>query len=120
MKRGEIWTVAGGGDYTGKARPVVIIQENLFDEIGSVTVCAFTTAGESAPIVRPEVEPTPDNGLRASSRIMVDKITAVRQERLRTLLGRLGDEDMVRLNRAIALFLGLATPSRPASSQPED
>lgn len=31
MKRGEIWTVAGGKDYGGKPRPVLIIQDDRFD-----------------------------------------------------------------------------------------
>ena len=39
MRRGEIWTVAGGADYTGKARPAVIVQDDRFDT-DSITLCA--------------------------------------------------------------------------------
>jgi mRNA interferase MazF len=108
MTRGEIWTVAGGGDYTGKPRPVVILQDDRFDATDSVTVCAFTTDPTDAPLFRLPVEPSEANGLDAPSRIMVDKITTVRRSRLRASVGRLDDDDLVRLNRAVAVFLGLA------------
>ena len=39
---------------------------------------------------------------------MIDKITTVPKAKLGTRIGRLRDEDMVRLNRAVLIFLGLA------------
>jgi mRNA interferase MazF len=42
---------------------------------------------------------------------MVDKITTVPKARLRAHIGRLEDEDLVRLNRATIVFLGLAGAS---------
>jgi mRNA interferase MazF len=112
MKRGEIWTIAGGGDYTGKPRPAVIVQDDAFDATASVTVCAFTTDPTDAPLFRIAIEPGEKNGLRAPSRLMVDKLTTVSKERLGSRVGRLDDEDMVRLNRAILVFLGMAGSSR--------
>lgn len=112
MKRGEIWTIAGGGDYTGKPRPAVIIQDDSFDATASVTICAFTTDPTEAPLFRIPIEPSDSNGLRAPSRLMVDKLTTVSKGRLGSRAGRLEDEDMVRLNRAILVFLGMAGSSR--------
>ncbi len=112
MKRGEIWTVAGGKDYAGKPRPAVILQDDRFDKTESITICAFTTDPTDAPLFRLAVEPSTSNGLRAVSRLMVDKITTVPKSRIGARAGRLGDEDMVRLNRAILVFLGLAAPGR--------
>jgi mRNA interferase MazF len=112
MRRGEIWTIAGGGDYTGKPRPAVIIQDDGFDATASITICAFTTDPTEAPLFRIPIEPSEKNGLRAPSRLMVDKLTTVSKERLGVHVGRLGDEDMVRLNRAILVFLGMAGSSR--------
>jgi len=109
MSRGDIWTVAGGGDSIGKPRPAVIIQDDSFDAIGSVTVCAFTTHGAEAPLLRLPVEPNARNGLRVPCQIMVDKITSVSKSKLGGRIGRLDDEDMLRLNRALIVFLGLAT-----------
>ena len=111
MKRGEIWTVAGGKDYAGKPRPAVVLQDNRFDMTDSITVCAFTTDPTNAPLFRLPVEPSDSNGLRAVCRLMVDKITTVPKARLGARLGRLADEDMVRLNRAVLVFLGIAAPS---------
>jgi mRNA interferase MazF len=110
VKRGEIWTVAGGKDYAGKPRPAVILQDDRFDRTDSVTVCAFTTDPTDAPLFRLPVEPSEGNGLRAVCRLMVDKITTVPRARIGTRIGRLADEDIVRLNRAVLVFLGIASP----------
>ena len=112
MKRGEIWTAAGGGDYAGKPRPVVMLQDDRFDATDSITVCAFTTDPAEAPLFRILIEPNERNGLDAPSRIMVDKITTMRKTRIGALVGRLDAEDIVRLNQAILVFLGLASSSR--------
>lgn len=108
MRRGEIWTIAGGGDYTGKARPAVILQDDRFDATDSITVCLLTTDPDDMPLFRIPVEPDDRNGLDEPSRIMVDKVTTVRRSRLGSLMGRLGDEDIIRLNRAILVFLGFS------------
>ena len=110
MRRGEIWTVAGGKDYAGKSRPVVILQDDRFDMTNSVTVCAFTTDPTDAPLFRPTIEPSEGNGLRVVCRLMVDKITTVPKTRVGTRIGRLAEGDMVRLNRAVLTFLGSAAP----------
>lgn len=116
MRRGEIWTVAGGQDYAGKPRPVAILQDDRFDATSSITVCAFTTDPTSAPLFRLLIEPNDGNGLRAASRLMVDKITTVPKTKLGAHVGRLDDEDILRLNRAVLVFLGLAGAS-PESRQ---
>lgn len=116
MKRGEIWTVAGGKDYAGKPRPVVILQDDRFDMTDSVTVCAFTTDPTDAPLFRLPIEPSEGNGLRAVCRVMADKITTVPKAKIGTRVGRLADEDMVRLSRAVLVFSGIAAP--PNNEQP--
>jgi mRNA interferase MazF len=112
VRRGEVWTVAGGKDYAGKPRPVVIVQDDSFDRTDSVTVCAFTTDATEAPLFRLAVEPNDHNGLRSTCRLMVDKITTVPKAKVGTQVGRLDDEDMVRLNQAMMVFLGLAVSPR--------
>jgi mRNA interferase MazF len=112
MRRGEIWTVAGGKDYAGKPRPVVIVQDDSFDATGSITICAFTSDPTDAPLFRLIVEPNERNGLRSRCRLMVDKITTVPKAKVGTRVGRLDDEDMVRLNQAMMVFLGMAVSPR--------
>jgi len=108
VKRGEIWTAAGAKNYAGKPRPVVIVQDDRFDASRSITICAFTSDPTDAPLFRLAIDPSDTNGLRTPSRLMVDKITTVPKDRLGTRIGRLGKGDLVRLARAILVFLGLA------------
>lgn len=112
MKRGEIWTVSGGAEYTGKPRPAVIVQDDNFDATSSITLCAFTTDPTEAPLFRIVVDPTDRNRLRERCSLMVDKITTVSKAKLGAQIGRLDDEDLVRLNQAILVFLGLAGSPR--------
>lgn len=108
MKRGEVWTAVAGGGYVGKSRPVAIVQDDRFDATDSVTVCAFTTDPTEAPLFRLRVEPDEANGLRESCSLMVDKITTIPRSKLGERIGRLDDEEMVRLGRAILVIFGLA------------
>jgi mRNA interferase MazF len=116
MRRGDIWTVAGGKDYAGKPRPAVIVQDDSFDATDSITICAFTTDETEAPLFRPPVSPNARNGLRAACRLMVDKITTVPKSKVATRIGRLDDEDILRLNQAMLVFLGLAVSPRTKRS----
>ena len=96
MRRGDVWTVAGGKDYAGKARPVVILQDDSFDGTKSITICAFTTDDTDAPLFRLPVEPNERNGLRVPCRLMVDKVTTVPRTKVGAHIGRLDDEDVLR------------------------
>lgn len=108
MRRGEVWTAAGGPDYAGKPRPVVIIQDNRFDATESITICGLTSQEADAPHVRALIIPSAGNGLRAPSKLMVDKIATIHKGKLGRRVGRLDDVDIPRLDRAIMIFLGLA------------
>lgn len=112
MKRGEIWTFAGGPAYAGKPRPAAIVQDDDFDATRSVTLCIFTTDPSEAPLFRIRVEPNERNGLRMRCSLMVDKVTTVPRDKLGSRIGRLDDEDLVRLNQALLVVLGLARPVR--------
>ncbi len=108
MKRGEVWTAAGGPDYAGKPRPVVIVQDDNFDQTASITICGFTSDETDAPLFRLPIAPSAGNGLDQPSRLMADKITTMPKAKLGQCIGQLSAADTTRLNRAIALFLGLA------------
>lgn len=107
MKRGEVWTAAGGKNYAGTPRPIVIVQDGRFDATSSVTICAFTSDPTDAPLFRLVVEPSEANGLETVSRLMVDKVTTVPKVKLGRRIGRLADDDTLRLNRALMIFLGI-------------
>lgn len=107
MQRGDIWTVAAGTGYTGKPRPVVIVQSDRFDASASVTVCGFTSHETDAALFRVPVVPNDKNGLKVASSLMADKVTTVSRKKLGRRIGRLDDASMGRLDRALLVFLGL-------------
>jgi mRNA interferase MazF len=108
MKRGDVVTVAAAGDY-GKPRPAVIVQTNAFPEThSSVVICQMTSKLSDAPDFRIDIEPSDLNGLHVKSQIMADKPVTVRRERLGRAVGQLSNEDIRRLNIALAFVMGLA------------
>ena len=107
MRRGDLVTVALPGDF-GKPRPAVVIQSDLFAPHTTVTVLPVTsTVTPPIPLLRPPLEPSVTNGLRAPSCVMVDKTMSVRADRVGATIGRLDEADMLRINRALALFFGI-------------
>ena len=109
MRRGDLVVVAIQGDY-GKPRPALVVQSDLFNEThGSITVAPVTSTIIDTPLFRVTVEPSRRNGLRLVSQIMVDKITTVRRLRLGQTIGRLEEDAMLRVSRALALWFGIAT-----------
>jgi mRNA interferase MazF len=107
MKRGDLVTVAISGDF-GKPRPALIIQSDQFADTGTIAVLLISGTIVDAPLVRLTVAPTPSNGLRAPSQIMVDKAMSVKRERVGEPFGRIEDATMIAVNRSLALFLGFA------------
>ncbi len=107
IKRGDVVTVAAKGHYSGKPRPALVLQSDLFSVLGSVTICLLTTEILDAPLFRITVEPSSSNGLQQVSQIMVDKIVTVPHETLGPRIGSLDRELMVRVDRSLAVFLGI-------------
>jgi mRNA interferase MazF len=107
MRRGDIVTVAAPGDY-GKPRPALVIQSDLFDVHPSVTLCLVTSTLRDAPIFRITVDPSAANGLQRVSQIQVDKVLTVARERIGGVVGRLDDATLLKVNRSLAVFVGIA------------
>lgn len=108
MKRGDIVTAALSGDF-GKPRPVVVVQTDVFNEThATVTVLPLSSTIIDAALFRITVDPTPETGLRKVSQIMVDKVTSVRRDRLGDVIGKLGNDPMLRVTRALAVWIGIA------------
>jgi mRNA interferase MazF len=104
----DLVTVAATGDY-GKPRPAVVVQTDAFPSShASVVVCQLTSELVDAPDFRVTIDLRPENGLRFISQVMADKPVAIRRARIGQKIGRLGNQDMARLNAALAFVLGLA------------
>ena len=100
--------MAVGPGYASKPSPVVIVQDDALTARDSVTVYLITSDSTDLPVFRVTVAPTVENGMRETSRLMVDKFTTVPTWRLGQSIARLADDDLQRLNRSWLLFLGLA------------
>jgi mRNA interferase MazF len=107
MKRGDVVLVIAPGDY-GKPRPAVVVQSDIFNEThASIVVCLLSSDLQDAPMFRISVAPTHENGLQVISQIMVDKIVALKRDRIRARIGSLDEDSLLLLNRSLMLFLGL-------------
>ena len=108
MIRGDLVTVALSGDF-GKPRPALVVQSDLFNETHpTVTLLPLTSDIRSAPQFRITVEPSPSNGLRLVSQVMVDKPMTFRRGKIQKPFGRMEDDVMLRVGRALAVWIGIA------------
>jgi len=108
MKRGDIVKIAMQGDF-GKPRPALLIQADAFNEThATVTVLLISSLLIDAPLFRIDLEPEPENGLNKLSQIQVDKIMTVKREKIGDVIGSVSDSAMVKVNRALAVWTGLA------------
>lgn len=107
MKRGDLVTIALSGNF-GKPHPALVIQSDRFDQTGTVTALPLSGTLVDAPLIRVTIEPIPANGLRKRSQVMVDKAMTLKRERVGGTIGRLDDETMLAVTRALAVFLAIA------------
>ena len=107
MRRGDLVTVALQGDL-GKPRPALVIQSDLFDAHPSMAILPVTSELRDALLFRILVNPSEQNGLAKPSQVMVDKPQSVASKKVGAVFGRLDDETMLAVNRALAVFLGFA------------
>ncbi|WCP16191.1 putative endoribonuclease MazF (plasmid) [Sphingobium sp. AntQ-1] len=107
MNRGDLVTIALPGDF-GKPRPALIIQSDQFDQTGTVTVLLVSGTLVDAPLIRTTIDPTPANGLRKRSQVMVDKAMSVKRDKIGAPIGHLDAEAMVAVTRALAVFFAIA------------
>ncbi|MDP1774078.1 MAG: type II toxin-antitoxin system PemK/MazF family toxin [Methylobacter sp.] len=105
-RRGDLVTIALQGAY-GKPRPALIIQSDLFAEHPSVTILPVTSELRGTPLFRIPIKPTESNGLRKPSEVMVDKAQTVPREKIGDVFGHMAEEDMLAINRTLAVFLGV-------------
>jgi mRNA interferase MazF len=106
VRRGELWTAAGGKHDAGKPRPVLIVQDDRFDATSSITVCPLTSDPTEIPLLRVPLDPNDSNGLDAPSGVMLDKVTTMPRSQLDERIGKVSDADMLALSRGLLVFLG--------------
>jgi len=106
MKRGDLVTIAVSGDY-GKPRPALVVQSDAFAALPSVTVLRLSSDIVAAHRVRITIDPSAENGLRFPSQVMIDKAISLPREKVGPAFGRLDQNAMRSVDRALLAFLGL-------------
>jgi mRNA interferase MazF len=108
VKRGDIVVVAAKGAYTGKPRPALVVQSDLFNPTHqSVTLCPITSDCVDAPLFRVSLPPGERTGLETASQIMVDKIVSVPRAAIGAQIGRCDAREMDAALEALRLWLEL-------------
>lgn len=112
MRRGSIVTMAVRGPYTGKPRPAVVVQSDLFNPThASVTVCLITSDCVDAPLFRLSLPPGDRTGLRVPSQVMVDKVLTVPRTAVRESIGTCDASELAGLDEALRTWLALGSPA---------
>lgn len=112
MRRGEIHTAATGGGYGGKPRPVLIVQADQYCTSPRIVVALIASRTTNPPSTRLPIDPTTDNGLERPSEVQVDILVTVPWDKFGTCCGKLGEDDMRRVDRALLSLLGFASSSQ--------
>ena len=107
MTRGDLVTIAIPGDF-GKPRPALVIQADQFQEHATRTVLPVTGTLVAAPLFRITLEPSTENGLTKPSQVMVDKAMTVKRDKVGPVFGRIDLDKLLEIERALAVFLGIA------------
>jgi mRNA interferase MazF len=110
FRRGEIWTVdlePVVGSEQGKARPALIIQNDIGNRYSPVLIVAALTSGEDARYdVQVEVR-APEGGLDRNSLVLLNQIRTIDKRRVGRYWGRLSAHTMEQVDKAIEISLGL-------------
>ncbi len=108
MRRGDVVIVSLPGDL-GKPRPAVIVQIDVLNKyLRTVLLCPISSYSSAPNFFRVPLEPTPENGLRLPSEIMVEKVQSANKSRIGQIIGHLEEEAMQQLARALTITLGIA------------
>lgn len=108
MKRGAIVVVAARSAYTGKPRPALVVQSELFNPThASVTVCPITSDCVDAPLFRTTLPPGARTGLKGVSQVMIDKVVSVPRAAINAEIGECDAQEMEAVDRSLRRWLNL-------------
>ena len=106
MTRGQIVLIAAKGAYTGKPRPALVVQADVFNGThASISVCPITSSCIDAPLFRIAVPPGSRTGLAVPSQVMVDKVVSVPREAIGRTVGACDTAEMAAVGDALRGWL---------------
>lgn len=107
VARSDIVMAVLPGDY-GEGRPALVVQSDAFNPThANIVVCPITSHLMDAPLFRISLRPSAGTGLRSLSQIMIDKMMAIKRERIDQVIGRADGALMRRVDQALRIWLGV-------------
>lgn len=108
MRRGEIRVIAGG-NYAGKPRPGIIIQDDSLHELHSVTVIPLTTQESDIGRIRVAISLETPDGPPINSFAQVDKIMTVKAANVSKRIGSLSLPEIRAVEKSLLNHLGIGS-----------
>ena len=109
--RGEIYLVSFDptiGAEIRKTRPAIVLQNNVANEYSPITIVAAITTQFDTQLYPTEVLIcSPEGGLTNDSVVLLNQIRSIDRRRLIKRIGKVTDETMLAIDRAIQISLGL-------------
>jgi mRNA interferase MazF len=106
--RGSIVVLAAKGAYTGKPRPAVVVQSDVFNAThASVTVCPITSDCVDAPLFRVPLPRGERTGLAVASQVMADKVSSVPRSIVNRAIGTCDELHLEQIDEALRRWLDL-------------
>jgi len=107
VKRGDIIVIAPPAPF-GKPRPALILQAAVLEDNELITVALISSdPAFFSRAFRIPIRPTPENGLKKPSEIVIDNIQTIPVERVGGLIGEAGPEIMRAVDASLRLFFSL-------------
>lgn len=110
IRRGDIFTVdfePVRGSEQGKARPALVIQNDIGNQYSPTIIVAAITTGNYPQFNVNVLLKASEGGLKNDSLVLLNQIRTVDRSRLGRYWGRISTQTMAQVDEAIKISLGL-------------
>ena len=111
IKRGDIYYADLSpvvGSEQGGMRPVLIVQNDIGNKYSPTVIAAAITSQRFKTQLPTHIQvDAQDCGLSKDSIVLLEQVRTLGKQRLKERMGNLGERDMIRVNRALSVSLGI-------------
>lgn len=105
--RGMIVVGASKGDFSGKPRPFLVVQSDLFADHATISLCPLTSVISGTNLFRVSLEASAETGLFRDSEIQIDKVDTLDRNTIVEIIGTIPITTMTRVDDALRRWLEL-------------
>ena len=114
VKRGEIYYADLSpvvGSEQGGIRPVLIVQNDLGNRYSPTVIAAAITSQRDKSTLPTHIELSSRScGLSRDSVVLLEQVRTLDKRRLKERMGRLDEDAMAKIDRALSVSFGLRSP----------